>query len=169
MRRIALNAIVIAAIGLTSTALASDADILREAKDRAEITQLMWNYARALDTLNEDAYAAVFTEDGEFTSANTAKGRDALKKVVTDVEKGRAEREAKGQPKSPAMHHVITNANIEFVSKDHARHYSYWMTVFAAGGEGVPPRVAAAGRSVDEIVRVNGKWLIKSRNVRPQD
>jgi hypothetical protein len=130
----------------------------------------MWRYVRGLDTLNEEGYAAVFTEDGQFSSgANVSKGRDALKKIVTDLKKSRAEREAKGEPKSPPMHHVITNAHIEFVDKDRARYHSYWMTVFAAGGQGVPPRVAAAGRGIDELVRVNGKWLIKSRNVRPQD
>lgn len=170
MRHIALGAIAALSVCLASAVCASDADILREANDRAEIQDLMWRYARALDSLNEEAYAAVFTDDGTFTSgANVSKGRDALKKIVIDVEQRRAEREAKGEPKSPAMHHVITNANIVFDGKDHARHYSYWMTVFAAGGQQTPPRVAAAGRSIDELVRVNGKWLIKSRNVSPQD
>jgi hypothetical protein len=147
--------IAVLAFGFASATFASDADILREAKDRAEIQDLMWRYARAL---------------GQFTSGqNVSKGREALRKIVIDVEKRRAEREAKGEGKSPAMHHVITNSNIVFVDKDHARHYSYWMTVFAAGGPSTPPRVAAAGRSIDELVRVNGKWLIKSRNVSPQD
>jgi hypothetical protein len=43
------------------------------------------------------------------------------------------------------------------------------LTVFAAGGKDVPPAVAAAGRGVDDLVRVKGKWLIKLRNVAPQD
>jgi hypothetical protein len=29
--------------------------------------------------------------------------------------------------------------------------------------------VAAVGRSVDDLVRVDGKWLIRSRNVAPQN
>jgi uncharacterized protein (TIGR02246 family) len=171
MHHFALNAVAALAIGLASTAFASDADKLREADDRAQIQELMWKYVRALDTLDEDAYAAVFTEDGEFGSAGKpAKGREALKKVVADVKKGRAEREAKGEPKSTAMHHVITNAHVEFIDKDHARYHAYWMTTFAGAGQGgTPPRVAAVGRSIDELVRVNGKWLIKSRNVAPKD
>jgi hypothetical protein len=85
------------------------------------------------------------------------------------------------EPKSPPMHHIITNSYIEFVDKDHARYYAYWLTVFGQGGrqtsgqgsstsgqEGAP-RIAAAGRSVDEVVRLNGQWLIKSRDVAPQD
>lgn len=163
-------AVAILTAGLPSAAAASDADILRAAQDRADIQALMWRYVRALDTLDENAYAEVFTPDGVFGSgANAAKGREALKKVVIDVKKSRAEREAKGEPKSPAMHHIITNAYIEFIDKDHARYHSYWMTVFAGGPRTDPPRVAAAGRGIDELVRLNGQWLIKSRNVAPKD
>jgi uncharacterized protein (TIGR02246 family) len=162
--------IAVLSAGVSFQARASDADVLRQSQDRAEIEALMWRYVRALDTLNEDAYAEVFTPDGQFgTGEKAAKGRDALRKVVTDVKKGRAEREAKGEPKSPPMHHVITNAHVEFIDKDHARYHSYWMTVFAGSPGGTAPRVAAAGRGVDELVRLNGKWLIKSRNVSPQD
>jgi uncharacterized protein (TIGR02246 family) len=154
-----------------SSAFASDADILREAKDRADIAQLMWNYCRALDSLNADAYASVFTEDGEFVSGGaiaSSKGHDALKKIVTDVKKSQAERAAKGEKITP-MHHIITNSTIEFVDKDHVRYHSYWMTAFAGVGREIAPRVAAVGRGVDDIVRVNGKWLIKKRNVAPKD
>jgi hypothetical protein len=42
------------------------------------------------------------------------------------------------------------------------------MTVFGAAGADSPPRVAAAGRGVVELVRVNGQWLIRNRNVAPQ-
>jgi uncharacterized protein (TIGR02246 family) len=151
-------------------ARAADGDALRENRDRAQIEALMWQYVRALDTLNEEAYADAYTPDGQFGStSNAAKGREALKKVVADIKKGRAEREAKGEPKSPPMYHVIANSYIEFIDKDHARFHSYWMTVFAGGGATAPPRVAAVGRGTDELVRLNGRWLIQSRNVAPQD
>jgi hypothetical protein len=67
------------------------------------------------------------------------------------------------------MYHVVTNSSIEFIDKDHARLQAYWMTVFATGGANVPARVAAAGREVDELVRWNGQWLIKVRDVAPKD
>ncbi len=67
------------------------------------------------------------------------KGRDALKKIVTDIKKSQAERSAKGEKITP-MHHIITNSTIEFVDKDHVRYHSYWMTVF----EGIGRDVAAA-------------------------
>jgi 3-phenylpropionate/cinnamic acid dioxygenase small subunit len=148
---------------------ADDAAMLREMQDRAAIEALMWRYVRALDTLDADAYAAVFTEDGSFGSGSQArKGRADLRKMVLDLKKGRADREAAGQPASPPMYHVITNDNLEFVNANEARYHSYWMTVFGAAGQDTPPRVAAAGRGIDELVRVNGQWLIKNRNVAPQ-
>jgi uncharacterized protein (TIGR02246 family) len=167
-----LNLVVAAVllVGGASTALASDADMLREIRDRNEIQALMWRYVRALDTFDADAYAAVYTPDGQFGSgANAQKGRDALKKMVSGLKQGREERAAKGE-KVPPMHHMITNYHVEFVDKDHARYHAYWLTVF--GTTGTPdstPRVAAEGRSVDELVRVDGKWLIKSRDVAPKD
>jgi hypothetical protein len=40
--------------------------------------------------------------------------------------------------------------------------------VFGAVGQEVPTRVAAAGRGIDTVVRVNGEWLIKNRDVAPK-
>jgi uncharacterized protein (TIGR02246 family) len=171
MRKNAFAVMVVAALaaGCAANARAVDADFQREAKDRVEIEDLMWRYVRALDSMNADAYASVYTEDGQFgTGPNAAKGREALKKIVTDVKARRAEREAKGEKSAP-MHHVIANSHLEFIDKDHARMESYWMTVFGSSGPETQPRVAAVGRSVDELVRVNGHWLIKSRDVAPKD
>jgi hypothetical protein len=122
-----------------------------------------------LDGYDPDGYAAVYTSEGQFgTGANATKGRDALKKMVADLKQRRAENEAKGQ-KQPPMYHMTMNEHLEFLDRDHARLNAYWLTVFGSAGESVPLRVAAAGRSVDELVRVNGKWLIKARNVAPQN
>ena len=158
-------AAIAAALALAAPpAFAADADILREAGDRAQIEQLMWTYVRAIDGGNEDAYAAVFTPDGAF---GAAKGPEALRKLVADVKKSQADRRAKGES-IPAMHHVMSNQYIQFVDRDHARVNYYWMTVFA-GVPNAPPRVAAAGRGVDDVVRSGGKWLIQLRNVAPKD
>jgi uncharacterized protein (TIGR02246 family) len=148
------------ALGLCGTAGADDG---ARAEDRAQIEELMWRYARALDTLNADAYAAVYTEDGEFRSgANATKGRDALRQMVANLAQNRNE-------SSPPMFHMTADSYSEFVDENTARHHTYWMTVFGAAEPGGAPRVAAAGRGIDELVRVNGQWLIKSRNVAPQD
>lgn len=140
----------------------------RQSEDRAEIEALMWRYVRALDTRDADAYAAAYTEDGEFRAgANATTGRDALRTMVADLRQRHDEAEAKGETQ-PAMYHMTMNEHLEFVNEDHARMHAYWQTAFGAVGQ-TPVRVAAAGRSVDELVRVDGQWLIKSRNVAPAD
>lgn len=164
-----LAGVVLAAMMIVATpgtAIASDADIIREAGDRTQIDALMWQYVRAIDSFDPDAYVSVFTPDGAFGGT---KGRDALHKMVVDLKKSQDERRARGE-QILAMHHIVTNASIEFVDKDHARYHYYWMTVFGgAAGVEPAPRVAAVGRGVDDVVRVDGKWLIKTRNVAPTD
>jgi hypothetical protein len=65
------------------------------------------------------------------------------------------------------MYHMTANHAITFVGRDSARVDAYYLTAFGAAGQETPLRVAAVGRSVDELVRQNGRWLIKSRNVAP--
>ena len=162
MKKIAVSCVLVAfAAGFAGTAAA--ADEAARAQDRAQIEALMWRYVRALDSFDADAYAAAFTEEGQFgVGANATKGRGALKEMVAGLARNRTD-------ESPPMYHVIANSHIEFVDEDNALFHSYWMTVFGAAGQGSAPRVAAAGRGVDELVRVDGEWLIKSRNVAPQD
>jgi hypothetical protein len=145
---------------------ASDSDVVQQAKDKHEIEALMWKYARALDSFDPDAYASCYTPDGQFGAGeNATKGTAALTKMVADLKKNRAERE-KTEPQAP-MYHMEMNTYVEFPAKDRARHHSYWQTVFGAVGRGGQVRVAAAGNAVDDLVKVNGKWLIKIRNVSP--
>jgi uncharacterized protein (TIGR02246 family) len=147
---------------VVSTSCTADKDLVR-AQDRVAIEQLMWDYIHALDSGNAEAYAALFAPDGQFGRGDTAvKGRDALKKMVSDARQqlGAAK---KSNEKADRMYHVVTNLHIEFIDKDHARYYAYWMGVFTSG------RVTSAGREVNELVQMNGQWLISVRDVAPQD
>ena len=67
--------------------------------DRQAIEQLLaGDYPHALDTRDFDAYAALFTEDGELSlQGNTAKGRAAIKAFVGAL------------PAEPRVIHPITN------------------------------------------------------------
>lgn len=146
-------------LSLAPLATADEASVLREAEDRAEIEQLMWRYVRALDSRNAEAYAAVFTEDGQFGAGDSAtRGHEALKEMIQGL----------GPGDGPQMYHVIANHSIEFIDADRARYHSYWMTVFGAT-EGTQPRVAAVGRGIDELVRTDAGWLIRLRNFQPDD
>ena len=157
------TALAISGLGPLSPVHAEGRQVIGSYEDRVAIEQLMWDYVRAADTLDEDAYTAVFTPDGSF---NQVKGRDALRNMIVDMEKSQVERRKSGQL-SGLMHHFMANQTIEFIDEDHARVHYYWQTVFAGRDLAKPPRMAAAGRGVDDVVRVDGKWLIQSRNVAP--
>jgi hypothetical protein len=165
-----LPAIAVALAVFAAPAFAGDADVLREARDRAEIEKLMWDYARALDTGNADAYAATYTPDGAF---GETRGSAALKKMVDDLNRSREERKAKGEQVWGTLH-MTANHWVEFTGKDSARLHNYWITSFVppapSQGQARPElRVPFTGRGVDDLVRVNGKWLIKYRNTNPKD
>ncbi|MFB0610938.1 nuclear transport factor 2 family protein [Aurantiacibacter poecillastricola] len=132
---------------------------------RAEIESLMWRYVRAADTLDADAYASVFTPDGSF---NSTQGHEALRAMIEGMAEGQEQRRAEGTLNGK-MYHVMANQTIEFVNPDHARVHYYWQTMFAGNDLANPPRIAAGGRGVDDVVRVDGEWLIQSRNVVPTE
>lgn len=166
-----LLAIALTTFGFASVAAADDADVLREARDRAEIEALMWRYTRALDTGDGEAYAATYTEDGQFgTGPNATKGREALKALAG----GTGGANAGGAPR-PQLYHATANHYIEFIDADHARIHAYYITAAgappaaAAGGEQTGPRVVAVGRSIDTLVRTSEGWRIQIRDVQPQD
>lgn len=164
MRKLAFTFMVFAAF----VWLAPGAGAQNRSEDRESIDALMWKYARALDTFNPDAYVAVYTEDGEFRSgANATSGRQALWQMIEDLRVGREERSAAGNPAAP-LFHMTTDSWTEFIDDTHARHHTYWLTVSGAAG-GNPVGILAAGRGVDDLVKVDGQWLIRSRNVAPTD
>ena len=162
-RKLVVFGVFTAMVLAASISIASEKVQLR-AQDRVEIEQLMWKYIQALDSGNAEAYAALFAPEGQFGTGETAiKGRDALKKMVLDARKKINEANT-GDKKRPRMYHVVTNPHIEFIDKDHARFYAYWMGVMQTGGE-----IVGAGREVNDLVKINDRWLISIRDVSPQD
>ncbi|MEO6153280.1 MAG: nuclear transport factor 2 family protein [Croceibacterium sp.] len=140
--------------------------MLQEMQDRAAIGKLMWDYDRALDHYDADAYVANFVPDGAF---GATKGRDALHKMITDLVANQDARRKAGATIGK-MNHFTMNQYLEFIDPTHARYHYYHQTVFGTGGAiGSPtaPNMAAAGQGVDDLVKVNGKWYIQYRNVAP--
>lgn len=132
--------------------LAAGPALADRAEDREAINELMWHYARALDTGDGEAYAACFTEDGQFGVGDGAtKGREALQAMVDGLG-------------NLGLYHMNADVWIEFIDDTHARHHTYWMTMRGASGEN-PAGVVAVGVGVDELVKVDGEWLIQMRNV----
>jgi len=136
--------------------------------DRQAIEATLVRYSTGLDTFDADVYASVFTEDAEFTMEDTVyRGRDEIRAVVTNMKADRAARAADEDPENdppPSMHHILSNAVIDIVSADTARHHAYWMTV-SGGPEMYSFRIAAQGRYEDELVKRDGQWLIHRRKI----
>ena len=164
LRACALTAIVATTLSLgASVALLGEDNTVREIRDRHEIEALMWKYTRALDKGDGATYASTYTVDGEFGAGeNVSKGREALSKLVV-------RQPAAGEPARPPLYHMELNHWIEFADKEHARYHAYYLTVSGAMGRDVPPRIVAAGQSLDTMQRVNGKWLLTTRNVAAKD
>jgi hypothetical protein len=162
----ALPALVTTAQAAAPSAPATKGIYVGTAEDRAMIEKLMWSYDRMLDTYDADGYVKLFTEDGAF---GQTKGREALHKMVADIGKGHEERRAKGE--KVTMRHFTMNQYLEFTGPTTARYHYYHQTIFGTGAatSADPARIAAAGNGVDDLVKVNGQWLIKYRNVSAPD
>jgi predicted SnoaL-like aldol condensation-catalyzing enzyme len=142
------------------------AALVQRYQDREAIEALMWRYDRSLDNYDPEAYVANFTPDGAF---GPTKGRDALYKMVADLKASHDQRRARGETIG-RMHHFTMNQWLEFTGPTTARYHYYHQTVFGTGGalsSPDAPRVAASGHGVDDLVKVDGKWLIRFRNVAP--
>ena len=101
------------------------------------------------------------------------KDTESLKKMISDLNTSRAARKAKGEVVLGTLH-MTTDHYVEFTDKDHATIRYYWLTSFVAP-EGVASSAPAAqripftGHGIDTLVRVDGKWLIKYRDVNAKD
>lgn len=149
---------------------ADEKDMLSDIQDRQKIEKLMWDYARALDTGNADAFVALFTEDGQFGRGESAvKGKKALEEMMGAFRRTPSSDQEKAV-QMPAMYHMTANHYIEFIDKDHAVFNGYWLAFTAAGtGRDMQPNLVGVGREVNEVVRVGDKWMIQVRDIMPQN
>ena len=146
---------------LVAPALVSAQGSLGTYEDRIAVEDVMARYVWAVDSLDQEGYVAVFTEDAVIDSnGSISKGHAAIRQIVTGLIKRRDDNKALGVPPSN-LYHVISNVRITFPKPDEALHQSYWQTV-RRGKDGVMA-AAAMGRSEDRLVKRNGKWLILSR------
>jgi uncharacterized protein (TIGR02246 family) len=132
-------------------------------EDRIAVEDVMNRYVWAVDSLDADGYVAVFTDDAVIDSnGSISKGRDQIRKIVTDLIKRRDENKAKGLP-AGNLYHMVGNVRITFPKPGEALHQSYWQTVRRdKDGRMI---AAAMGRSEDRLVKRDGKWLIQSRTL----
>ena len=150
-------------VSLLAPTLVNAQEKLGSYEDRVAVEDVMARYVWAVDSLDADGYAAVFTEDAVIDSnGSISKGHAAIRGIVTGLIQRRDANKAKGLP-AGNLYHVVSNVRITFPKPGEALHESYWQTVRRdKDGRMV---AAAMGRSEDHLVRRNGKWLIQSRTL----
>jgi 3-phenylpropionate/cinnamic acid dioxygenase small subunit len=120
-------------------------------EDYVAIADHMARYCWAVDEGDEDGWAALWTEDGEFTGAtpDPVKGREELKGVVK-----MSQRLGPGM-----MRHSITNLMCDYIDGDRDRvqaNYYNQVSNWHAGA-----RIALMALSKVQLVRQGQGWLIK--------
>jgi len=136
------------------------------ADDRAQIENLQARYMFAMDWRDADAYAATFAPDGVLDSAGgVEQGRQAIHDFIVKM-KGRddardaADTSGKWPPK---MRHSITNLVLE-IHGDTASAHAYW-TALNNNTDDRHGVIAGYGHYEDQLVKLNGQWLFKSRKI----
>ena len=138
------------AAGCQPAASPPDPNLARLVDQQAIAQLIAGTYPHALDTANYEAYAALYTEDGELTlQGNTVKGRAAIKAFVAAL------------PTEPRVIHPITNLSYK-IDGDTATGGAYWQDVGLVNGA---PGVVIAGRYEDTLRKVNGQWQIAKRGI----
>lgn len=131
---------------------------LQKLEAEAEIRRVMVEYANALDARDFGAYAALFTEQGEWTGGlGSQKGRAAIEQMLVD-NIGRAE------PGfiNASNFHMLTNPHV-VVDGDTAQATSMFLVWVRSKDENPLPKPVMAGRYVDEFVRTAEGWKIARR------
>ena len=159
-----MNGIAAAAFGLMVLGAALPASAVsltaQQAQDRAAIEETMSRYMFALDTANADAYASVYTPDGEIVLGGKVfeKGRKALHDYVAGLRK--EWKMAEGQ-KFGKTRHIYYNFTVD-IQGDKALAQAYWQTL-VANPDGGAWKVLATGVSEDSLEKIDGSWLIARR------
>jgi hypothetical protein len=140
---------------------------------RANIENLIAQYIWAFDTQDAEAYANLFTADGEVinTGANyptpvVYRGHENLRAFIEVIRKGTQMPEHAELQFSPNIH--FTSNLVLTVNGDKANGKLYWFTVRRGENHAritesnpKPSFFASIGRYEQEYVRQNGKWLFK--------
>jgi len=129
--------------------------------DRIQIEDLLTRYYYDLSRSNAHELSEYFTEDALLDVDGTvAKGRAEIGKLYQGSEPAPKEPAA---PPSRRMHMLLTNPIIKIKGNTATAHVIW--TGIMNEGIGKLPQVVEQGREDTELVKQNGKWLIKRRYI----
>ena len=126
--------------------------------DRAEITDLLTRYYNHFGPGTENHVADYFTADAEMVmSADHFKGIEAIKDMYRSVPANAPQRTAYG------LNIVMGNPLIVINGDTATARMTF--TEFMVDNAGDKPRVHGVGREFDWLVKQDGKWLLKKRQI----
>jgi ketosteroid isomerase-like protein len=129
--------------------------------DRIQIEDLLTRYYYDLAQGESHALSEYFTDDALLDVDGTiAKGHEEIAKLYQRPDSAE---QAKPAAPRPHNHMLLTNPVIE-VKGDTATAHVIWTGVLN-DGVGKPPRLYEQGREDTELVKRDGKWLIKRRYI----
>lgn len=123
---------------------------LRRLEDTEEIRRLDATYCRLLDGGDWDGLAELFTPDGEFIGLDRVRGRAELRRFFGTLSDGGL----------TAFWHYVTNHEITIDGDTAQVRSALWQPCVQ---DGVPH--VAAGRYHDHLVRLDGNWRYRSKQV----
>ncbi|MEE2776971.1 MAG: nuclear transport factor 2 family protein [Acidobacteriota bacterium] len=151
---VAAAAAVTAGAMVVPTAYArSKHDPMQDTIDKMAIKELFGRYAMAIDTHDAQGYAAVFTENGRMELfGRVTQGREAIAGVISPAD---------GTAQQTHSQHRMYNHVID-VDGDRARSVCQFSVLLARPGS---IETIAAGFYKDDVVQVDGEWLIERRQI----
>ena len=119
----------------------------------------------ALDWQDGAVYASTFTEDGVLDWAGgIATGRAAIAEEAAGMRAVFARKEEADAPKRPArLRHMITNVVLK-IEGDKATGRAYWFELHNDTRDRWP-YVGGYGHYIDELAKVDGRWLFTFRKI----
>ncbi len=180
-----LAAMAVALGCLASTANAAQLTDAQAAIEQMKIKQMLGVSGVAADSKDVDGWLATFTPDGEWvTQYQRCKGAAALRAYLTNRMSCEGAAGYVAQPDAPprtptpappattgaapaaaaaGAAHFVAEGTITFIDDATANYRANWMTISLGGAAG--PRIISVGHYDDTIVKLNGKWLIKQRQL----
>jgi hypothetical protein len=128
--------------------------------DRAKIEDMLARYMTELGHASIESYVSFYAEDAEMIMGGRGvKGRKAIFDNYTAV------RAAAGTMRAQAyaFNTLLSNPLITVHGDTATVQLTY--TEVIQDTQSSPPRMLVQGREYDELVRVNGQWLFKKRQV----
>jgi ketosteroid isomerase-like protein len=133
------------------------------ANDRAEIVNLSNRYMVAVDAGDIETVMSTWADDGVLDWVRgVERGKDAIRKAMSNFGGSAVKLAADATTRQRTRHQIINH--VIDVTGDTAKTTAYWFAIT----NNTPQKdvqLMYFGHYEDELAKVNGKWLFKSRKV----